>query len=219
MHCSRREFLAVVAGTLPLPHVAGAVEGRRPKITALTTIYHKYSHSQHIVDRFLEGYGWEGRHHRPQMDVVSLYVEQVEGNDLSRERENRYPQLKIFPTIADALTLGGNKLAVDGVLLIAEHGNYPENEKGQKLYPRYESSKSIARAGSPRRCSMTSTCRGTGNGQRRWWTHRTKWALVSWLDRRCRSPVDCRRSICPGVLMSKKHLECGSGASLGKTST
>ena len=138
MHCSRREFLAVVAGTLPLPHVAGAVEGRRPKITALTTIYHKYSHSQHIVDRFLEGYGWEGRHHRPQMDVVSLYVEQVEGNDLSRERENRYPQLKIFPTIADALTLGGNKLAVDGVLLIAEHGNYPENEKGQKLYPRYE---------------------------------------------------------------------------------
>jgi hypothetical protein len=36
------------------------------------------------------------------------------------------------------LTLGGNKLAVDGVLLIAEHGDYPYNERGQKLYPRYE---------------------------------------------------------------------------------
>ena len=45
---------------------------------------------------------------------------------------------KIYPTIADALTLGTGKLAVDGVLLIGEHGNYPNNDKGQKLYPRYE---------------------------------------------------------------------------------
>src|SRR5437763_2323 len=36
------------------------------------------------------------------------------------------------------LTLGGERLAVDGVLLIAEHGNYPLNEKGQILYPRFE---------------------------------------------------------------------------------
>ncbi len=38
---------------------------QRPKIAAICTIYHKYSHAQHIVDRFLEGYGWNGRHHRP----------------------------------------------------------------------------------------------------------------------------------------------------------
>ena len=30
--------------------------------------------------------------------------------------------MKIFPTIASALCLGGSKLAVDGVLLIGEHG-------------------------------------------------------------------------------------------------
>jgi hypothetical protein len=72
------------------------------------------------------------------MDIVSLYVEQVGANDLSRERLRRYPAIKNSPTIADALTLGGDKLAVDGVLLIGEHGNYPVNEKGQTLYPRYE---------------------------------------------------------------------------------
>ena len=127
----------------------------RPKIAAITTIYHKYSHTQHIVDRFLEGYGWNGRHHRPEMDLVSLYVDQVdelsaeeiaEGKkrpDLSRDREERFPQLTIYPTVADALTLGGSELAVDGVLLVGEHGKYQRNEKGQHLYPRYELFKQI----------------------------------------------------------------------------
>ncbi len=46
--------------------------------------------------------------------------------------------MKIYPTIAEALTLGGSKLAVDGVLLIGEHGKYPRNERRQTLYPRYE---------------------------------------------------------------------------------
>ena len=110
----------------------------RLKIAALVSAYHKYAHAQHICDRFLEGYGWNGRHHHPAMDLVSLYVDQTDAHDLSRERAARFPQLKIYPTIADALTLGGSDLAVDGVLLIAEHGNYPNNEKGQKLWPRYE---------------------------------------------------------------------------------
>ena len=45
---------------------------------------------------------------------------------------------KVYPTIAEALRCGGDKLAVDAVLIIGEHGNYPRNEKGQILYPRYE---------------------------------------------------------------------------------
>jgi len=137
MSISRREFVIGAAGATAIGSSTFA-KGRRPKIAALTTIYHKYSHAQHIVDRFLEGYGWEGRHHRPPMDVVSLYVEQVGDNDWSRERAKRHRQLKIYPTIAEALTLGGEKLAVDGVLLIGEHGSYPTNKKGQKLYPRFE---------------------------------------------------------------------------------
>lgn len=115
----------------------------RPKIAAVVTTYFKYSHAQHIVDRFLDGYGWNGTYHYPPMDLVSLYVDQVGGNDLSRERAARHPSMKIYPSIAEALTLGGSKLAVDGVVLIAEHGHYPRNEMGQTRYPRYEFFKQI----------------------------------------------------------------------------
>ncbi len=135
MRISRRELLAG-AGAVPL--LRGQRSPRRPKIAAICTIYFKYSHAQHIVDRFLEGYGWNGTHHRPPMDLVSLYVDQIGDNDVSRDRVRRFPQVKMYPTIAEALTLGGGKLAVDGVLLIGEHGRYPRNEKRQTKYPRYE---------------------------------------------------------------------------------
>ena len=110
----------------------------RLKIAAVVTEYRKYSHAQHIVDRYLYGYGWNGKHHRPEMDVVSLYTDQVPDHDVSRQRVAEIDHLKLYPTVAEALTLGGEDLAVDGVLLIGEHGDYPTNEKGQRLYPRYE---------------------------------------------------------------------------------
>ena len=110
----------------------------RPKLAGVTTRYFKMSHSQHIIDRFLDGYGWNGTHHRPEMDLVSLYVDQVGDDDLSHERFARHPSLRKCKTIAEALTLGGDKLAVDGVVLVGEHGHYERNEKGQTKYPRYE---------------------------------------------------------------------------------
>src|SRR5882757_7470488 len=94
----------------------------RPKLAAIVTTYYKMSHAQHIVDRLLDGYGWNGKHHYPPMDLVSLYVDQVGRNDLSRERAARHPAMKIYPTIAEALTLGAGKLAVDGVVVVGEHG-------------------------------------------------------------------------------------------------
>ena len=110
----------------------------RPKLAAVVTTYYKFSHGENIVDRFLYGYGWKGTHYRPPMDVVSLYVDQVGKGDLSRSRGERFPELRLCPTIAEALTLGGSKLAVDGVVVVGEHGDYPRNEKGQTEYPRWE---------------------------------------------------------------------------------
>lgn len=107
------------------------------KLAAIVTVYRKYSHAQHIVDRFLEGYGWNGTHHHPPMDLVSLYVDETPPDDLSRERAQRFPHMKIYPTIAETLTLGGSKLAVDGVVIVGEHGKYPKTPKGQVQYPRF----------------------------------------------------------------------------------
>src|SRR5438477_382924 len=45
-------------------------------------------------------------------------------------------KIPLFKTIGEALTLGGKELAVDAVLSIGEHGEYPVNAKGVREYPR-----------------------------------------------------------------------------------
>jgi hypothetical protein len=144
---TRRAFLGQVAkGTAAgaavaltgCAHIQTASRGDQPrkKIALIATEVRRHYHAQHFIDRFLEGYGWEGRWYRPEVELVSLYVEQFGPADLSRDRERRFGT-RIYPTIAEALTMGGSALAVDGVVLIGEHGKYPRNEKGQTLYPRH----------------------------------------------------------------------------------
>jgi len=114
-----------------------AGRGARKRLAVIATHWTYLSHAQHIADRFLQGYPHQGRWHRPAMDVVSLYVDQKPENDQSALRAKQF-KFGVYPTIAETLRCGGSKLDVDAVLIIAEHGNYPKNEKGQILYPRYE---------------------------------------------------------------------------------
>ncbi len=107
------------------------------RIAVITTIYRYLSHAQHFADRFLVGYPKEGRWHRPDMKVVSLYVDQKPEGEQSIDRAREFG-FSVYPSIAEALRCGGHKIAVDAVLLIGEHGEYPTNEKSQVLYPRYE---------------------------------------------------------------------------------
>jgi len=109
----------------------------RKRLAIVTTIWTYQSHAQHMGDRFLVGYPWNGRWHRPEMDVVAVYVDQKPAGDQSAERAREFG-FKVYPTIAETLRVGTNSLAVDAVLVIGEHGDYPTNEKGQILYPRYE---------------------------------------------------------------------------------
>src|SRR5690606_2980944 len=71
----------------------------------------------------------------PLMQLASLYTDQVPEGDTSRKWAKQY-HFPIADTVADALTLGTGRLAVDGVLLVAEHGRYPVSETGQVQYPK-----------------------------------------------------------------------------------
>jgi hypothetical protein len=51
----------------------------------------------------------------------------------------------VYSTVAGAVCRGGTDLAVDAVLIVGEHGQYPRNDKGQILYPRYEFFREVAR--------------------------------------------------------------------------
>lgn len=113
------------------------------KLAVVTTAYHYLSHAYHICGRFLEGYLRNGQPHYPEFAIAGMYVQQQKDNDLSREMAMKHG-FTLYPQVAGALTLGTDKLAVDGVLLIGEHGDYPYNLKGQKLYPRFELFSQIA---------------------------------------------------------------------------
>jgi hypothetical protein len=108
----------------------------RKRLAVVTTVWQYMSHAWHMAERFLVGYPLRGTWHRPGLDVVSAYVDQQTKRDLSRRRSEEFG-FRIYPTIAEALRCGGDKLAVDAVLIIGEHGHYPVNAIGQRQYPRY----------------------------------------------------------------------------------
>ena len=127
---TRRTFIETAA-------FAAAPPARPIRLAVISTIYRLQSHAQHMGDRFLVGYPYGGAWRKPNVKVVSLYVDQKPDGDLSAARAREFG-FQVYPTIAETLRCGGGQLAVDAVLLIAEHGNYPRNEKDQILYPRAE---------------------------------------------------------------------------------
>lgn len=137
---TRRSFLAScssAAAISSLPSLLTAQAGSPKRLAVVTTLWNYRSHAWHMAERFLHGYPRQGKWHRPPLQIVSAYVDQRPEGDLSQKRSEEFG-FKIYPTVAEALRCGGDKLAVDAVLQIGEHGNYPVNGIGQKQYPRYE---------------------------------------------------------------------------------
>lgn len=122
---NRRQFLALAA------------PNRKKRIACLSSTYHVRSHSDNFITRFLEGYWIHEAHYDPPFEVASLWIDQIHPGDIGQRLAAAY-NVTLAPDIAGALTLGTGQLAVDGVVLVCEHGNYPHNEKDQHLYPRYE---------------------------------------------------------------------------------
>jgi hypothetical protein len=120
-----------------MPNYQPEVQSGPKRLAAIITEYRPGSHADVIIGKYLEGFNQDQMAPYPDSKIVSIFTEQVPDNDMSRPLAKKY-NVPIFRTVVDALTLGGDSLAVDGVILIGEHGVYPMNDKEQKMYPRFE---------------------------------------------------------------------------------
>jgi hypothetical protein len=117
--------------------VQPAATGKRPlRVAAINSIYRLRSHAYHIVGRMVFGFQKDGLHHQPNLQVVRMYDDQQPADDLGPSFCKNH-DIRLVQTVAEALG-GASGLDVDAVSLIIEHGDYPVNEFGQILYPRYE---------------------------------------------------------------------------------
>ena len=115
---------------------AATAEEKVPKIALVTTVWYQNSHADVIAGRLLDGYTLDGKGEFPKLKLVSAYVDQFSPRgDKSRDFAKKH-SFTIYDSIEKALTLGGDKLAVDGVLMVAEHGEYPESEFGSIQHPK-----------------------------------------------------------------------------------
>jgi hypothetical protein len=104
-------------------------------IAAIVTVYHHNSHADLIVSRLLQTDTLDGKGKDSPLRLASLYTDQKPQKDISRLLAASH-RFRVSETIEDALTLGTGRLAVDGVLLIAEHGDYPKSPIGNTQWPK-----------------------------------------------------------------------------------
>src|SRR5271167_2145860 len=86
----------------------------RRRLAVVTTAYHYLSHAYHVCGRFLYGYLHEGHYHYPDYAIAGMHVKQQKAGDLSKELARKHG-FTLSADVAGALTLGGDRLAVDGV--------------------------------------------------------------------------------------------------------
>ena len=121
----------------------------RKKVAAIVTTFFPGSHADLLVSRFVKGFPTPSGVIAPKVDVVSMYMDQAHPRDIGVELARDHG-IELFPSIRSALALrqppSGHwptaqgweigEMAVDGVLIIAEHGDYAPNERGRQMYPR-----------------------------------------------------------------------------------
>ena len=132
---TRRDWLAGAAATavwggMAPCAVADATQPKKPKsVAAVMTAYQKGLHADVLVGKILEGWRQDGGP-GPALKLASMYVEQFTDKDLARTMAKKY-DVPLFDTIEKAVTVGSDRIPVDGVISIGEHGSYPSNDKGQ----------------------------------------------------------------------------------------
>lgn len=140
--CSLRLFLIPVTllllscrGNAQQPVDVSATAKPAPRIAGVTTVFRSNSHAEVIIGRLVRGYSLNDRGPRPNLQLASLFTDQVPQSDISREWSRTYG-FPIAGSVTRSLTREGNTLNVDGVLLVAEHGDYEDSITGNKQFPK-----------------------------------------------------------------------------------
>ena len=111
----------------------------KPRIAGVVTVYRQGSHADVLLGKFLPGRGiaLDDGFHELRVELVAIYIDQIgsQGPDIGVDLAEEHG-VPVYPSIRQALCCGGAQLAVDGVLMIGEHGDYPWNEKHQQIFPR-----------------------------------------------------------------------------------
>ncbi|MBV6433749.1 MAG: hypothetical protein IANPNBLG_03968 [Bryobacteraceae bacterium] len=140
---NRRTFITasgLTASGLNSSGAAGQTPSGTSRISAIITAYYRNSHADVFIGNMLRGFYWEGRPHRSGLEIAAMYLAQTPANDIGRSEAAKHG-IPLKPSVREAIVPG-----IQGVALIGEHGDYPTNEKGQKLYPRYELMEQIVAA-------------------------------------------------------------------------
>ncbi len=140
---TRREMLGTT-GMAALTGLAGSVAGAaqntppaRPRIACCVSYWAAPgSHADWILCKLMDGYWWQGAHTPSRVEIVSVYIHQLDSSGLG-QKVCQAKNIPIYKTVGEAVTLGGKELAVDGVVIVGEHGNYPTDLKGHWLLPRW----------------------------------------------------------------------------------
>jgi len=136
----RRELIrqtGLAAGVLAAGSVLASIPQRKPRVAAIFTELRFRSHAYNILENCFEPYLFNGQLVEPGIEVVSFFADQFPSSDMARDVSRKF-KIPLYGTIAEALCVGGKGLAVDAVLIVGEHGDYPMNEIEQHLYPRKE---------------------------------------------------------------------------------
>jgi len=106
-----------------------AIKEEPVPLAGITTVYTPNSHADMLLSRINQGDTLNDKGDRPALRVGKIYTEQIGEKDISRGLSSRYGFTN-HEKIAD--TIPGAK----GVLLVAEHGDYPKSDTGQVIYPK-----------------------------------------------------------------------------------
>lgn len=112
----------------------------KKRVSALCSIYFHNSHADLLASRLVQTYTLDGKGEKSSLTLVSILTDlkpKTDGHDkdTSRDIAKEYG-VKICDSVEDALTLGTGDLAVDGILILFEAGDYPISEVGQVQYPK-----------------------------------------------------------------------------------